>query len=367
MIPNLGFIASPADVRGKSDKDNYKTMLEEIECNLSLGYRTVWCLEHHVSEYSPTPSPLVLLSFVAGRYPDVDLGTSVLIAPWHQPVRLAGEIAMLATLSRGELHLGLGRGSAPREYDAFGVSMSESRDRFREVTEVLLRAFSSDPFDYHGQYVSIDREITIRPDISDGGAERIHLYGALASMDSAEIMARLHLGPIITTSGSIELTRAKLERWTETAIEEGIPTTGEKPLLTHCIIEDTDETAFEAARKWIPKFRESQAIHYSLSDVDYSKIKSYESHAGISAAMKDLTDPVKVTEWSQHQLIGSPETVAARLRQFDELGFTRFAIYDALPWVPAEHYRRWQTRLATEVVDLVRADRPQAAAATFGA
>jgi luciferase-like monooxygenase len=66
-----------------------------------LGYDAAWVVEHHFSDYYPTPSPLLLLSHIAARCPGFGLGTAVLVTSWHQPLRMAEEIAMLRLLDVG--------------------------------------------------------------------------------------------------------------------------------------------------------------------------------------------------------------------------------------------------------------------------
>ena len=105
----FGFVASAADAPGTPDHELYRTVLEDVEYHADLGYTTAWLIEHHFSDYFPTPSPLVLASHIAARFPELSLGTCVLVTPWYQPLRLAGEIAMLSLLTDQSLHLGLGR------------------------------------------------------------------------------------------------------------------------------------------------------------------------------------------------------------------------------------------------------------------
>ena len=146
----FGTVISAVGEPGASDAAQYVEALTDADRVAELGYDAFWVIEHHFSDYFPTPSPLVMLSHLAGRYPDMDLGTCVLVLPWYSPLRLAGEIAMLSQLSRGELHIGFGRGLARLEYDAFGVSMTETRARFRECREVIGRALAGGSFTYGG-------------------------------------------------------------------------------------------------------------------------------------------------------------------------------------------------------------------------
>src|SRR5437588_2121260 len=147
----FGFVASAADAPGTPDHELYRTVLDDVEYHAGLGYTTAWLIEHHFSDYFPTPSPLILASHIAGRFPQLSLGTCVLVLPWYEPLRLAGEIAMLSLLTEQPLHLGIGRGTAKYEFDAFGLDMGSSRERFQEVYEIILTALDGEPFVHHGK------------------------------------------------------------------------------------------------------------------------------------------------------------------------------------------------------------------------
>src|SRR6195256_6719423 len=66
-----------------------------------LGFDSLFALEHHFTGYAMSPSPLQLLSYFAGRTRRISLGTAVIVLPWHDPVRVAEEIALLDVLSGG--------------------------------------------------------------------------------------------------------------------------------------------------------------------------------------------------------------------------------------------------------------------------
>src|SRR5438132_1375488 len=100
----FGFAATAVDAPGASDAELYRSLLDECEHNQSLGFSTAWALEHHFSDYFPTPDVMVLLSHIAARYPGLGLGTAVIVTPWHNPLRLAEQIAMLSVLSESSLH-----------------------------------------------------------------------------------------------------------------------------------------------------------------------------------------------------------------------------------------------------------------------
>src|ERR1700754_4554730 len=66
-----------------------------------LGFDSLFALEHHFTGYSMSPNPIQLLSYFAGRTNRITLGTSVVVLPWHDPIRVAEQIALLDVLCGG--------------------------------------------------------------------------------------------------------------------------------------------------------------------------------------------------------------------------------------------------------------------------
>ena len=172
----FGFVVTAAGAPGSSDSSMYDWFLEDCELFSALGYRNAWLLEHHFSDYFPTPDPMLLMAHLAGRFPEFSYGTCVLVTPWHNPLRLAGQIASVSLLTDKEMHLGLGRGTAKYEYDAFGLDMAEARARFKETYEILDLALAGEPFSYAGEHLNVPKQIRLRP---KPNRERIHFYGAI--------------------------------------------------------------------------------------------------------------------------------------------------------------------------------------------
>jgi probable F420-dependent oxidoreductase len=113
----------------------------------ALGLDSVWVHDHvfnvgHVLDrIGPRPyyEPLTLLSFVAARTERVRLGTSVLVLPYHNAIRLAKTAATLDVLSRGRLVLGVGVGAIEQEMQAMGTPFKE-RGAFTDEAIAVMRA-----------------------------------------------------------------------------------------------------------------------------------------------------------------------------------------------------------------------------------
>jgi alkanesulfonate monooxygenase SsuD/methylene tetrahydromethanopterin reductase-like flavin-dependent oxidoreductase (luciferase family) len=345
----FGVAAAAADAPGTPDSELYRVLLEDVEHHASLGFGNIWLLEHHFSDYFPTPSPLLLASHVAARFPQLSLGTCVLVTPWYEPLRLAGEIAMLSLLTEQPLHLGLGRGTAKYEFDAFGLEMSESRERFRDVYEVVKRALAGGEFSYAGNKITLPKAVEVRPRVAGVTTDRINFYGAIGSPGSASVMAEMGLPPMCTTIGDFETQKGILRTWNATAREHGVATDVMKPIMINCIVADTDAEAIAEAQQYIPLFMQAQIDHYTPEETNWEELPDYRAWKGQFAGMKAKTDPANIPAWAEYQLVGSPETVAMRVQQYVDAGFNHLFLHTATPGVPHDVRREWTRRFALEV------------------
>ena len=136
----FGVQIGAVDRIGATDRELYNEAVLDARLTQELGFDAAWLVEHHFSDYYPTPNPLVFLSHLAAACPGLGLGTAVMVLPWYDPVRFAEDVSMVATMAKGPLYIGMGRGTAKLEYDAMRVPMQEARDRFRECWEVTQLA-----------------------------------------------------------------------------------------------------------------------------------------------------------------------------------------------------------------------------------
>src|SRR3989449_3206260 len=159
-----------------------------------LGFDSVFALEHHFTGYAMSPSPTQLLSYIAGRTQRITLGTAVIGLPWHDPVRVAEEIALLDVISGGRCLFGFGRGAASVEYAGFRVPMEEARPRFVEAAQIVVKALTHDVFDWDGEFYRVPAT-SIRPRPISHPERRF--YASSVSPESAEIMAKLGFGVLM--------------------------------------------------------------------------------------------------------------------------------------------------------------------------
>jgi probable F420-dependent oxidoreductase len=112
-----------------------------------LGFDSVWASDHlfnvgYVFERigdRPYYDPLTILSYVAAVTTRIRLGTSVLVLPYHHPMRLAKAAATLDVLSGGRVILGVGVGAVEQEFNAVGSSYAE-RGPFTDEAITIMQA-----------------------------------------------------------------------------------------------------------------------------------------------------------------------------------------------------------------------------------
>ena len=107
----LFILASWTEKDARAQSRIYGEALEQIEYAEEIGFDSVWIAEHHSSRYGIFPSLMPIATCVAARTKNIRIGTGVSVLPFHNPIFLAEESAMLDVLSDGRLEFGVGRGS----------------------------------------------------------------------------------------------------------------------------------------------------------------------------------------------------------------------------------------------------------------
>jgi alkanesulfonate monooxygenase SsuD/methylene tetrahydromethanopterin reductase-like flavin-dependent oxidoreductase (luciferase family) len=177
-----------------SDLEVYQNELRLADLCEPLGYDSIWAVEHHFTDYTMCPDVLQFLSYMAGRTKTVQLGSMVVVLPWHNPLRVAEQFSVLDHLSGGRAIVGVGRGLARVEYDGFKLDMEESRIRFSESTKLLIDALENGVAEFDGELIKQPRA-NIRPKPYKSFKGRT--YAAAVSPESSLALAQLGLGILI--------------------------------------------------------------------------------------------------------------------------------------------------------------------------
>jgi len=281
-----------------------------------LGFDCLWSAEHHFNDYSFVPDNIHVMTHLAAKHPDIDVGTAAVILPWHDPLRVAENAAVLDLLSNGRFRLGLGRGLARREFDAFRLNMDESRERFDEAAPMIVDALKTGFMEGDGTYYKQPRvEIRPRPQHSFDG----RIYAVAASEESIVSAARLGAHIIMFADRPWEMRMPAIEQGR--ALHRDFHGT-EPPnlMLTEFVICGTDlAQCEEEARQYQGKFVESNFHHYEFLGDHFKSVKGYDSYqqkaeiaraAGLEGAVEGF---MKAASW------GTPDKILRGLEERKKL------------------------------------------------
>lgn len=150
----------------------YANALDQVAWADALGFESVGLGEHHASPDGYNPSPLPLAAAMGARSKQIQLRTSVILAPFYDPIRLAEDAAVTQLATGGRLVLGLGAGYRPAEFEMYGKRLEDRWKTVGETVAFLRRAWTGEPFEWRGRRCHVTPKPVPPPPILLGGATK---------------------------------------------------------------------------------------------------------------------------------------------------------------------------------------------------
>lgn len=298
MTVQIGLGLFTGQIPSGSDRTferEYRETLELVRLAEERGFDSAWVSEHHGASDGYLPSLLPMLAAFAAVTERIALGTGIVLTPFHDPLRLAEDAAVVDQLSGGRLILGLGSGWRDEEFRAFGVPKAERVQRTAETVEVLRRAWTGRRFSFEGRSFRYDR-VRVTPPAAQRGGPRIFLGGY--AEPAVRRAGRLGDGYITDDSGIDEVRRALA------IAEDGARQAGRDPrslglaLLQNAFVTE-DGRAWETVRRGVLH----QIGAYSAWDAGHDT----PEHDSLEPSVSDEDELRRWTEF------GGPEDVTRAL------------------------------------------------------
>ncbi len=292
------------------------------------GIDGVWLAERHfAAPRTPTdpggagiPSvssvPLMMAGIVAARTERVRVGTGVSVLPLAHPIRLAEEAATVDNISKGRLDFGIGRSSFPRSYQGYGVPFEESRVRFAEALDIIMKAWNNYRFSHHGHYYDMDDVVvTPRPYQQPHPPIRI----AANSIDTFRIIGELGF-PLVTgvRGQGLQQVANNLALYRTTAAENGHDVDDAYVRMPIYVGESMEQVRADTEESTMRAFRRTADTYIRTVEAEGANATE-ERRQRAEQLLNTTYDDLLVDRVAY----GTPQQVAERLIEIrDQLGLT---------------------------------------------
>ena len=296
------YAADPADFDPKKCQELYDSHFATwVECD-ELGYDGFFFSEHHFTSYNVSPSPNLLVAALAKQTSRMRLGVMCNVVPFHNPLRLAEETAMLDYLTNGRLDVGLGRGADAYEFEKMGIPHEEARAMFEESLDLMHAAWEKPTFTHTGRYWNYQEASIwprpmnpIRPWVTCVSPETVEFAGRQGYGMATAFLSSKAMGDYVKLYHETAAAAGKETGPAQTAIMRNVVIAGSQ--------DEADEIAAPALAHLFNLFRKA-AVFRDLDHVPkgYEFYSSFFRPFAASVSYEDLRD-------SGFAFIGTPEKV----------------------------------------------------------
>jgi alkanesulfonate monooxygenase SsuD/methylene tetrahydromethanopterin reductase-like flavin-dependent oxidoreductase (luciferase family) len=313
----FGFFTEFSQAPGMSEAVAFEQALAEVSAAEACGYDAVWLAEiHFQKDRSVLAAPLAIAAALAGRTRRVKLGIAVQVLPLSHPLHIAEDVATIDHLSGGRIDLGVGRSGLPAHYTGFNIPYGESRARFLETLDILVKAWTQERFTHEGTYFQF-RDVCVVPK----PLQRPHppLRIAATTQDTYAMVGRMGYPVFLAVRTS---SISELERWIggyhEAWKAAGHPGRGPVGVIVPVYVAETARQAREEP--------EASAMHFYRSigqALARSTTTTMRTETG--ARLIDITYDEVLRDFAVY---GTPEAVADRLLELREtLGYSTLSVW----------------------------------------
>jgi alkanesulfonate monooxygenase SsuD/methylene tetrahydromethanopterin reductase-like flavin-dependent oxidoreductase (luciferase family) len=327
--------------------DVYDRHIQEAQLAEELGYQSYYIIEHQNSFGSIT-APSVYLTAVARHTSHLRLGTMIYQLPFHHPMRLAEEVAMLDHLSRGRVEFGAGIGVAEHEFLRWNVPFYERRAMSAEALEIIVKAWTEESVTYQGKYWQFDEALPVpkpyqkpHPPIWVGAHSPDSLV--YAAQHNFHVSQNIDVDAVVAEK--FELYRSV---WRQSNHPGPMPRTF---LMRAVHVAETDEIARAEAEQPLLMSRKVNRERLYRTRLGYKGNEDNPTTRELNRVFQGMSTSYDFWIDNGLALVGSPETVIRTLReQHQRIGYDVFCANHRFGPMPAEQSLKSLKLFGQEVI-----------------
>lgn len=326
---HLGLIMECDYRESGTQEDAFREAFSVVDAAEEDGLDGVWLAERHFAAPNrPTdafgagiPSivsvPLIMASAIAARTQRLRIGLAVAVLPLCHPIRMAEEAATVDQVSQGRLEFGIGRSGFARAYEGYGIPYSESRERFQESLDVILKAWTEHRFSHQGKYFEFD-DVCVVPKPYQQPHPPLRM--AATTKDTFTQVGKLGLPIFVGLRGfDVSDLAQHLDVYREVLRESGHPGDGDVLLRIPVYVSETAEQANQDAEASTIKSYRRMAENFGRSAGGAGTVNSEER-----AQRAEKLSAVTYQDLLRDRLAyGTPDMVIQRLKELtSQLGLS---------------------------------------------
>jgi alkanesulfonate monooxygenase SsuD/methylene tetrahydromethanopterin reductase-like flavin-dependent oxidoreductase (luciferase family) len=304
---------------GRSNQKYYEEVLTMADWAEELSFDSFWLGEHHLYWYGTCVSPPMLIAAIGQRTKRIRLGPAIAVPSFHNPLILAEEYALADNLCNGRLEFALGSGFSPVEFQQFGMSMEEAKEKFWEGSEIILKAWQGETFSYHGKHYNFDNISLYMQPLQKPMPPTWLAASSDETLVKAGQMGLPMMGIPFARSNNLADVKAKHDLYTEAFAKAGHAGTPEIMVAMPMYLHPDEHTAVDNAR---PYFERNISFH--------------KTHRRPGSKIPQL-DNIKQERLA---LFTTPEDTVAILREYEKIGVTHVIGIVNFGGVPMPDVRR---------------------------
>ena len=257
---NFGMFTDFHVRKGFSQAEAFDESFAQITEAEQMGFDTVWLAEHHFSpERAVLASPMVIASAIAARTQRIRTGLAVQVLPLTNPLRVAEEAATVDHISKGRFDFGIGRSGLTKYYQGYNVPYTESRQRFLEALEIIMKAWNEESLSHEGEYHTF-HDVTVTPKPYQQPYPPVRV--AVAGEDTFPLVGSMGHPIFISANTGREALKERLASYREKLTESGHTGTPDIAIRVPVYCAETTEQAHEE-----PRVSALGAIQYAVTEL----------------------------------------------------------------------------------------------------
>lgn len=308
-----------------TQSEAFKEWFGIVQATEELGLDTFWIGESHFRpERAVMAAPLIGASAVAARTARIKVGLAVQVLPLADPLRIAEEAAIVDHISEGRLVFGVGRSSFIESYEGYNIPYAESRGRFAESLEVILKAWGDEPFSYEGEFYQF-HDVDLVPKTLQKPHPPVRV--AVESKDTFALTGSLGFPIFMRHQMEIPQLQDLLHQYREARHLAGFSGPNDVILQVGAYVAETPERAYAD-----PQASTMHRVRVIQQNLD--RVGDRETYERLRRSSQ-----VSYDELLPRLAFGTPEAVAEKIQQYrDDLGITGISV-DLNPGGQIPHHR----------------------------